>query len=154
MHEIRVFIAPPATAAGILEQVPLMAGVAAPNGWQVLPLTSRVLEELVGREVPVPDLDDPGAGGLFAELSGVVLAALSSRVEGLTGAIAATQYWGGAGAQAAVAVASGRSVFPASVGAGAINRALASLRCPLLPGLDAFDSVGIGRWRNMSSFGG
>ena len=153
MHEIRVLVAPITIAELIIQQVHFATGFAASNGWQVLPLSPRVLEGLVGRKVVVPDLEDPAASELFTTFCRVVISALSTRATDLTGVVAVTQYWGGAGTQAAVAVSSGADVFPPSVSTEAINRALASLSCPLLPGLDAFDSVGLGRWRNMDSFG-
>jgi hypothetical protein len=145
MHEVQVFIVPPAAATSSQ----LAGFVRAPNGWHLLPLSSHLLQELLGRKIGVPDLG--AASEPFSEYCDAVLSALSTRAKDLTGAIAVTQYWGGAGQQAAASISSGVNVVPPLVSTDAINRALASIGCPLVAGLDAFDSVGLGRWRNMDS---
>ena len=153
MHKIRVLIAPPATAERAVPHTEAARGFQGRNGWVVIRLSPALLEQLAGRKVPVPDLEDAEAERLFSEYCEAFVPGLLAIVPDLTGVLAATQYWGGAGAQAAAALSSGAYVCAPSVSEGAIHRALVSLGCPLLSGLDAFDSVGLGQWRKMDAFG-
>lgn len=68
-------------------------------------------------------------------------------------AFIATDYFGGTGTQAAIAWNAGRVVFDPEVAtSGCINSALHAIDLHDAPGLDAFDTLGLGEVRAMDDF--
>jgi hypothetical protein len=108
----------------------------------------------------------PMTAELFAEISGgpaamaqdeSTLMYLTERVEKVLSdasivgpiAYAETEYFGGAGMQAAIAWSRGQRIFEPQQGAsGVINGALASIGVHCAGNHDEFDTVGLGRFRS------
>jgi hypothetical protein len=63
-----------------------------------------------------------------------------------------TTYFGGVGAQAAAFYRHGRREWAESAPVEVINRALEALGVRAVNGFDAFDTLGLGRFRSMDPF--
>jgi hypothetical protein len=88
------------------------------------------------------------AGALVTSLDPILTALRGASIQGPLGLII-TQYFGGAGAQAAVLIEGGEIRVGPIVAEGAINRILAALGLECGPEhRDEFEAAGLDRWRS------
>jgi hypothetical protein len=144
MHSIQAIIAAThvldhvASTHAAARIVPLVQGLG------IIPMTEELLYEIGG--VSLEQVDAEGFLYLTTALS-VFLKDIS-----LKGPIAyiETEYWGGMGAQSAVAWSEGKVVVePKTADGGPINEALRALGIDKGTEHDEFDAIGLGQYRSM-----
>ncbi|WP_264942169.1 hypothetical protein [Sphingomonas canadensis] len=97
----------------------------------------------------------------FKSFSEGLQAALLKAVDGGTLAFVETNYFGGTGSQAAAVIAGGKVAMQAATAVtrnpvrrdDPINSALRALGVEAASGMDEFDTVGLGRFRDLESLG-
>ena len=153
-HNIAAIIAGADIAEALAAAADAPAPTDLPSGLVIVPLSGRQFDRITGLE-PGPYAD--GFRYLSTRLMQVLAAASS---EGPVVYIE-TDYFGGTGSQAAVAFLDGEMVLAGhDAGAGdpqrgdwPINKALRLLGVSGSGGRDAFDILGLGRFRDVSDLG-
>ncbi len=143
-HHIRGVVAMLPDAPVITASLDVSTVVPLGGGCVFVPLTDHAFDAL--HDVP----GDALAG--FEWLTPKVESALSRAHAVLSFAWVETEYFGGVGTQAAALYHRGRREWAAAAPGDVINRALEALGVRPDPGLDAFDTVGLGRFRSMDQF--
>lgn len=150
MHEIQALIGSEAATFEILARWsaacrwPLLS-----FGHFIVPLDSALLRQMTLPWFEMPDLEESLDGDALARALSPIVGALGALDLPDPLALVLTQYWGGAGEQAALRIGGGAQSRP-SIGRGAINGVLAGIgvRRTDPHGADEFDIVGLGRWRS------
>lgn len=144
-HQVRAVIAPALALRGMACAKGLDRPCPLPAGWALLPLTDETLDQLCPQGTGSPLA--PGFSHLGPDLLALLLQALPG------GAVYfETDHFGGSGSQCALAVRDGRAIHAPAAGSGAINAALRALDFATQGGLDAFDTLDLGRHRHTSDW--
>lgn len=145
-HEVKAVIAPAPALRGFAYQHKLDRPCPLNAGWALLPMTDETLDQLFpqGTGSPAPEG--------FVQLGPRLTELLQQSFPG--GAVYfETGYFGGFGGQCAMAVRDGRVVCsPSCSRSGEINGALRVLGFAATPGMDAFDTLGLGHHRLTSDW--
>lgn len=143
-HNIRGIVAPLADAPVVAAALGV-GDVALPDGgFAFIPLGDDAFDALAVS----PSDALPG----FVWLTPAVEAALARAHAAPAFAWIEIDYFGGVGTQAAALYRMGRREWAAAASGGVVNRTLAALGVCASAGQDAFDAVGLGRFRGMDSF--
>ena len=115
------------------------------QGLSLAPITDDVLDRLASKE---------GVGGVepFERLTESLIAFARGLSKHAPVAYLETEYFGGAGTQAAIAWSGGEEILIASTGDGAVNAALRAIGARKGGSHDEFDEIGIGRFRDNESW--
>ena len=148
MHEISVIVASEADSGAICRAYPGADRIQAEGAWWIVPIQPP----LVSSELRMPDLEESAEANGLSTVLAPLIASLARIPLQRPIALAFTQYFGGAGAQAAAVLESTKLVFGPLVSEDAINEALARVGVRASLGRDAFDTVGLSRWRSMDAF--
>lgn len=148
VHSIRAIVGPLEVITNVMHAAGSPRATDLPSGMAIIPLGEPQIAMLAG-----DDSRERIAG--FGDLSSGLerrLAALAAR-----GAFAyiETEYWGGTGGQGAAVFSPGIAPvhFTEPTQANPINSALRSLGVRALPGVDEFDTLGLGRFRGLKNLG-
>ena len=145
-HSVQLIIGREPAVGRFLKAWPAARGVALQGEWVAIPVDEALCDAI-------------GAGAAGAERD----AAFDSSPPGLEAALAAataqggalayveTEYFGGQGSQSAGAWVDG-AARGAERGIGAINTALRAIGVVAADGMDAFDTIGLGRRRRMEDY--
>lgn len=116
----------------------------------IVPLGASLVHQMTARQMHFPDLEDLDEVRTLAVTLEPVIEALAKLGQVGPLALVLTQYWGGAGEQAALLLENGAVRSGPLVGPGSINTILGDLGVHQdeETGYDQFDVVGLGRWRS------
>lgn len=144
-HAIQALLIPDAAADLVPEQLPHTRAISIGHGIQLVPITDATFDALREQDPDSPDPPDVE----FWKLSGpIVRVALDLSQHGPVAYIE-TDYFGGAGEQAATVWEAGKVRMPAEqAGKGPINRALRLMGVRAGRLQDEFDAVGLGKNRS------
>jgi hypothetical protein len=148
MHELQAIIASREAAEDLRRCWPTHRASALSHGLSLIPLDAEFLQQLGANDFRVPDLEDPAVRSeLVKHLEPVVVPLCRASIRGRLGVVL-TQYFGGAGSQAAVLIERSEIALGPLVGAESINRVLAALGVRSEgPARDEFEAVGLHRVR-------
>jgi hypothetical protein len=144
-HAVNAIVGRAAVKDAILAEIPGARAISLRKGLFLVPITDELLDALGEQNPNVEDVTSE----VFWKFSGS-LALVLQRVSN-QGPIAyiETEYFGGVGTQAAAAWRDGRLLMsPAKARRGPINRALRHLGVRFTWPRDAFQTVGLHRYRN------
>lgn len=119
----------------------------------MIPLTETLVRQLTNQTLRLPDLEDPDeANELATALEPLVESLVRANLVGRLGVVL-TQYFGGAGDQAALLIENGTVDCGPFVGEGSINKILAKLGVCRddKSGRDEFEVAGLDRWRSIDN---
>jgi hypothetical protein len=155
-HSINAVVGPAEPVAKIVEAAGCPPATELPFGLVIAPLGHLQIDRLTGG-----DLGEVGEG--FNYLSSALEHGLFGAAGGGTFAYIETEYFGGMGSQAAAIFSDAptaawltETAAEASMPArreSPINSALRSLGVKAAPGKDEFDTLGLGRFRDLESLG-
>ncbi len=145
-HSVRLIIGRPHDVARLIVRWPQTHAVELLAGWTAAPLTDALYDALTasrpdGAAVDAFDMAPPGLPDALNEASR----------EGGAIAYVETEYFGGTGDQSGGAWRDG-GLNLAERGHGSINAALHAIGVIDAPGMDAFDTIGLGRRRSMDDY--
>ena len=147
-HIIRAIIGPLEVIQDVIHAAGSPPATELTCGMTIIPLGEAQVDKLTG--------GGPGelVGG-FADLTVGLERALSALATGGAFAFIETEYFGGSGSQAAVVFNPSTAPvrFTEARQPNPINSALKSLGVTALQGADEFDTLGLGRFRNLESSG-
>ena len=148
MHEIRAIVGSRETLAVIERTWPGVVVTPLGAGLSIVGLDAKTVDA-IGCVFDMGDLEEMNQPDeVRVRLAGVLEALRDGGVQGPFGLIF-TQYFGGAGTQAACLVERGDVDLGPLVGDGSINQVLARLGVrPKAMESDEFEAVGLGRWRS------
>ncbi len=149
-HNIQVVVGRDGAIARFQADWPGSRAVELIEGWRAIPVDDALHEAITAR---FPDAEMPEELDLAPRGIGEALAAATARGGGL--AYAETDYFGGSGAQSAMAYVDGRqaSAPERSKGAGGpINSALRAIGVTRSQMDDEFDTIGLGYRRSMRDY--
>jgi hypothetical protein len=148
-HSVQLIIGQGVAIASFLSEWPVARVVELRGGWQAIPVDEALYTAIEARH--------PGAvrpSGLHVSPLGLSEAVAAATVRGAGLAYVETEYFGGTGAQSAVAFVEGREVVaPQSArSAGPINQALRRIGVARTLAEDEFDTIGLGERRSMTDY--
>lgn len=148
-HSVQLIIGQGPAIAGFQREWPVSRAVELRGGWLAIPVDEALYDAIEARH--------PGAvrpSGLDVSPLGLSEAIAAATAGGGGLAYVETEYFGGTGAQAAMAFVDGREVVaPQSArGAGPINQALRRIGVARTPADDEFDAIGLGERRSMADY--
>ena len=157
-HDLRAIIGKPPIAAALAARFDGVRRVPLSQGFEMVPVLARLFDAMAfSAEATNPEAAVGGWSRLGVQVENL-LAELSRTAPV---AYVFTEYFGGSGAQSALAFVGGRlatrhsgvgRVLPWSSSIGPINNALAAIGVVREQGQDEFDSVGLGRHRSMDDW--
>lgn len=150
MHEIQVLIGGKETTEAFAATCSEALRRELTSELFMIPLTETLVLQMTNQVLRLPDLEDSDeAKELASALQPVVASLVSANLAGRLGVVV-TQYFGGAGNQAALLIENGTVSHGPFVGEGSINRVLASLGVCRddKTGRDEFAVAGLDRWRS------
>jgi hypothetical protein len=148
-HEVRLVVGRPEAIAAFQQQWTSARSVELLDGWVAAPVSDALYDEIQAAA------KDGAARDEAFDMSPIGLEAALAEASQHGGALAyvETSYFGGTGSQSAGAWIDGRlREATRSRGVGAINRALSAIGVRDANGLDAFDTIGLGRKRSMDAY--
>lgn len=145
-HSVRLIIGRPDDVARLVQRWPQTRAVELLAGWMAAPLTDALYDALTAwrpnsAAVDAFDMAPPGLADALNEAS----------QEGGALAYVETEYFGGTGDQSGGAWRDG-AMRVAERGHGSINVALHAIGVVDAAGMDAFDTIGLGRRRSMDAY--
>jgi len=148
-HSVQLIIGQGPAILGFQREWPVARVVELRSGCQAIPVDEALYAAIEARH--------PGAvrpSGLDVSPLGLSEAIAAATAGGGGLAYVETEYFGGAGAQSAMAFVDGREVVaPQSArGAGPINQALRRIGVARTPAEDEFDTIGLGERRSMADY--
>ncbi len=145
-HAVNAIIVGIALEETILAEIPGARAIALKKGLYLVPITDELFDALASR---YPDMKEISSES-FGKFSGPLERVLESA--SLQGPVAyiETEYFGGSGTQSAAVWRDGRLLMPPtkSENVGPINRALRHLGVRFVWSRDAFQIVGLDRYRD------
>lgn len=148
-HSVQLIIGQGAAIVSFLREWPVARVVELRGGWRAIPVDEALYAAIEARH--------PGATrppGLDVSPLGLSEAVAAATVGGGGLAYVETEYFGGTGAQSAMACVDGREVVAPQSGraAGPINQALRRIGVARTLADDEFDAIGLGERRSMSDY--
>lgn len=145
-HGVRLIIGRPADVAAFAARWPQTQSAPLLGEWSAAPLTDELYDALAAwrPDAAAPEAFDMAPPGLAEALA-------ESTASGGALAYAETEYFGGTGDQSGGAWSGGRLVR-AERGHGSINLALHAIGVTDADGMDAFDTIGLGRRRSNDDY--
>lgn len=145
-HSVRLIIGRPGDVEAFASRWPHTLVSSLPGNWAAAPLTDELYDALAAwrpgaAAIEAFDMAPPGLAEALAEAT----------ASGGPLAYAETEYFGGTGDQSSGAWAGGK-LLQAERGHGAINSALHAIGVTDAQGMDAFDTIGLGRKRSNEDY--